>query len=109
MQHGSGKLAGAHARAPDVFTLLKWNGEWKITHKLFHRHDLQLRDQGSRETKPANLTRLHKRSYVIDIENINKRKHLILQDFRLAFQLPRVFRPLLNKFGRNAVLDGLDV
>jgi hypothetical protein len=27
------------ARASDVFTLLKWNGEWKITHKLFHWHD----------------------------------------------------------------------
>jgi hypothetical protein len=35
----SGKLAGANARASDVFTLLKWNGEWKITHKLFHWHD----------------------------------------------------------------------
>src|SRR6266576_99003 len=27
------------ARASDVFTLLKCNGEWKITHKLFHWHD----------------------------------------------------------------------
>jgi hypothetical protein len=35
----SGKLAGANAWASDVFTLLKWNGEWKITHKLFHWHD----------------------------------------------------------------------
>jgi len=35
----SGKLAGTNARASDVFTLLKWNGEWKITHKLFHWHD----------------------------------------------------------------------
>lgn len=35
----SGKLAGANARASDVFTLLKWKGEWKITHKLFHWHD----------------------------------------------------------------------
>ena len=35
----SGKLAGANARASDVFTLLKCNGEWKITHKLFHWHD----------------------------------------------------------------------
>ena len=39
VQHWSGKLAGAEARASDVFTLLKWNGEWKITHKLFHWHD----------------------------------------------------------------------
>jgi hypothetical protein len=39
VQHWSGKLAGANARASDVFTLLKRNGEWKITHKLFHWHD----------------------------------------------------------------------
>ena len=39
VQHWSGKLAGANARASDVFTLLKGNGEWKITHKLFHWHD----------------------------------------------------------------------
>jgi len=39
VQHWSGKLAGANARASDVFTLLKCNGEWKITHKLFHWHD----------------------------------------------------------------------
>ena len=39
VQHWSGKLAGANARASDVFTLLKLNGEWKITHKLFHWHD----------------------------------------------------------------------
>ena len=39
VQQWSGKLAGANARASDVFTLLKWNGEWKITHKLFHWHD----------------------------------------------------------------------
>ncbi len=32
----SGKLAGANSRASDVFTLLKQNGGWKITHKLFH-------------------------------------------------------------------------
>ena len=38
VQRWSGKLAGANARASDVFTLLKWNGEWKITHKLFHWH-----------------------------------------------------------------------
>ena len=34
----SGKLAGANSRASDVFTLLKLDGEWKITHKLFHWH-----------------------------------------------------------------------
>jgi hypothetical protein len=39
VQHWSGKLAGADARASDVFTLLKCNGEWKITHKLFHWHE----------------------------------------------------------------------
>jgi hypothetical protein len=39
VQHWSGKLAGANAAASDVFTLLKWNGEWKITHKLFHWHE----------------------------------------------------------------------
>jgi hypothetical protein len=37
--HGwTGKLVGAAARASDVFTLLKVDGEWKITHKLFHWH-----------------------------------------------------------------------
>jgi hypothetical protein len=37
--HGwTGKLVGATARASDVFTLLKIDGEWKITHKLFHWH-----------------------------------------------------------------------
>ena len=39
VEHWSGKLAGANAHASDVFTLLKWNGEWKITHKLFHWHN----------------------------------------------------------------------
>ena len=39
VERWSGRLAGANARASDVFTLLKWNGEWKITHKLFHWHD----------------------------------------------------------------------
>jgi len=39
VEHWSGKLAGANARASDVFTLLKCDGEWKITHKLFHWHD----------------------------------------------------------------------
>ena len=35
----SGKLAGANARASDVFDLLKCDGGWQITHKLFHWHD----------------------------------------------------------------------
>lgn len=39
VQRWSGKLAGANARASDVFTLLKKDGNWKITHKLFHWHD----------------------------------------------------------------------
>jgi len=39
VQCWSGKLAGAQARTSDVFTLLKCNGEWKITHKLFHWHN----------------------------------------------------------------------
>ncbi len=39
VQRWSGKLAGANARASDVFTLLRRDGEWKITHKLFHWHD----------------------------------------------------------------------
>ena len=39
VERWSGKLAGANLRASDVFTLLKWNGEWKITHKLFHWHE----------------------------------------------------------------------
>jgi len=39
VQRWSGKLAGANARASDVFTLLRTNGQWKITHKLFHWHD----------------------------------------------------------------------
>jgi hypothetical protein len=38
VEHWSGKLAGTNARASDVFTLLKCDGEWKITHKLFHWH-----------------------------------------------------------------------
>jgi putative lumazine-binding protein len=38
VQRWSGKLAGANSHASDVFTLLKLNGEWKITHKLFHWH-----------------------------------------------------------------------
>jgi len=39
VEHWSGKLAGADLRASDVFTLLKCDGAWKITHKLFHWHD----------------------------------------------------------------------
>ena len=39
VQRWSGKLAGANAHASDIFTLLKCNREWKITHKLFHWHD----------------------------------------------------------------------
>jgi Putative lumazine-binding len=39
VERWSGKLAGAQARASDVFTLLKCDGEWKITHKLFHWHE----------------------------------------------------------------------
>jgi len=38
VEHWSGKLAGANARASDVFALLNCDGEWKITHKLFHWH-----------------------------------------------------------------------
>lgn len=34
----SGKLAGAHANASDIFTLLKGGERWMITHKLFHWH-----------------------------------------------------------------------
>lgn len=37
--HWSGNLAGANAHASDVFTLLKIDGAWKITHKLFHWHE----------------------------------------------------------------------
>jgi hypothetical protein len=32
-------IAGKDSRASDVFTLLKRDGNWKITHKLFHWHD----------------------------------------------------------------------
>ena len=39
VQRWSGKLAGANGRASDVFTLLQLDGEWKITHKLFHWHE----------------------------------------------------------------------
>ena len=34
----SGKLAGANGHASDIFTLLKIDEAWKITHKLFHWH-----------------------------------------------------------------------
>jgi len=39
VQGWSGRLAGANTRASDVFTLLKQDDGWKITHKLFHWHD----------------------------------------------------------------------
>jgi hypothetical protein len=43
VQRWSGRLAGANARASDVFTLLRVNGQWTITHKLFHWHDSDAR------------------------------------------------------------------
>lgn len=36
MHRWSGKLAGTNARVSNVFTLLRGNGEWRITHTLFH-------------------------------------------------------------------------
>ena len=39
VEHWSGKLAGANAWASDVFTLLKCDGEWQNTYKLFHWRD----------------------------------------------------------------------
>jgi hypothetical protein len=39
VQRWSGKLVGATTHASDVFTLLKCDGDWRITHKLFHWHD----------------------------------------------------------------------
>ena len=39
VQGWSGKLVGASNRASDVFSLLNVNGEWRITHKLFHWHN----------------------------------------------------------------------
>ncbi len=39
MRQWTGKLVGANTRASDVFTLLKRDGEWRITHKLFHWHE----------------------------------------------------------------------
>ena len=35
----TGKLVGMTSRASDVFTLLKVDGQWKITHKSFHWHN----------------------------------------------------------------------
>jgi hypothetical protein len=40
VQGWSGKLAGANSRISEVFTLLKRDGEWKITQKTFHWHDI---------------------------------------------------------------------
>ncbi len=39
VQGWSGKLVGANKRASDIFSLLKMDGDWKITHKLFHWHE----------------------------------------------------------------------
>jgi hypothetical protein len=39
VQGWSGKLAGTNSRISEVFTLLKRDGEWKITQKTFHWHD----------------------------------------------------------------------
>jgi putative lumazine-binding protein len=35
----AGKMAGARADMTDLFTLLKVDGEWKITQKIFHWYD----------------------------------------------------------------------
>jgi hypothetical protein len=40
VQGWSGTLAGADSRISEVFTLLKRDGEWKITQKTFHWHDM---------------------------------------------------------------------
>jgi len=40
VQGWSGKMAGADSRISEVFTLLKRAGEWKITQKTFHWHDV---------------------------------------------------------------------
>jgi len=40
VQGWSGKMAGADSRISEVFTLLKRAGEWKITQKTFHWHDM---------------------------------------------------------------------
>lgn len=39
VQYWSGRIAGANSRSSDVFTLLRCDGKWKITHKLFHWHE----------------------------------------------------------------------
>jgi putative lumazine-binding protein len=41
VQGWSGALAGSDSRISEVFTLLKRNGEWKITQKIFHWHASQ--------------------------------------------------------------------
>ena len=41
VQGWSGTLAGADSRISEVFTLLKREGEWKITQKTFHWHDMR--------------------------------------------------------------------
>jgi hypothetical protein len=38
VQGWSGALAGSDARISEVFTLLKRDGEWRITQKIFHWH-----------------------------------------------------------------------
>jgi len=40
VQGWSGKMAGADSRISEVFTLLKRAGEWQITQKTFHWHDM---------------------------------------------------------------------
>jgi hypothetical protein len=40
VQGWSGKMAGADSRISEVFTLLKRAGEWKITQKTFHWHEM---------------------------------------------------------------------
>lgn len=39
VQRWSGKLAGRNARASDVFTLLRYNGEWNFTRKCSRWHE----------------------------------------------------------------------
>jgi hypothetical protein len=39
VQGWSGALAGSDARISEVFTLLKREGEWRITQKIFHWHN----------------------------------------------------------------------
>jgi Putative lumazine-binding len=40
VQGWSGKLTGSDSRISEVFTLLKRHGEWKITQKTFHWHEM---------------------------------------------------------------------